>query len=413
MLNPPALRDLRHEMSGTDDDKLRRIVALMDRHPMPDAAQAILDPLRPRLALLRPPRPLRFARLLFLPLDPVIVPAREWRPGDATVPRGVLIPIAQTIRAALGQEATDIEGLIAGRDTKDEPAIAKAGTWLWARAATVLATASAAADWDATGLPPTVFPPLARAIASVLQRAIAMRDIVRNGAIGTLAPNDNSIRAILAGLAAESPEGFGMVVAILLTRLPHAAPQLQRLIASNRGTADSALLRQAMDRGLDGILSQMEDTQGFGCEILDAPLREAGQEVQRVADLLRDIDSEPDAARHRPRLKSIRLKLDRACRTRFGNGLTDGFVNPLVAAGEPLTAAHQSGIETRARELRTLETAARKVGGAKIYDALLDRAAAVAASAAASGVLTPVRHMRLVEILAGPEAAEALYRHNR
>jgi hypothetical protein len=153
----------------------------------------------------------------------------------------------------------------------------------------------------------------------------------------------------------------------------------------------------------------MEDAKGFDAEILRAQPRGAGQEVRRIGALLRDIDSEPDVARHRPRLKSIRLKLDQACRTCFGEALIEGFVTPLTAAAAPLTAMQQTRIEGQIRDLRALETAARKIGGATVYDALLEQAATTARSAAATGVLTPVRHMRLVEILAGPEAAEALY----
>ena len=40
MLTPPALRDLRQEMSGVGDEKIRRIVAWMDLQAMPAAAQA-------------------------------------------------------------------------------------------------------------------------------------------------------------------------------------------------------------------------------------------------------------------------------------------------------------------------------------------------------------------------------------
>jgi hypothetical protein len=49
------------------------------------------------------------------------------------------------------------------------------------------------------------------------------------------------------------------------------------------------------------------------------------------------------------------------------------------------------------------------VGGAANYDRLLLEASAAVMEAAAAGTLTPVRKLRLIEILAGPEAAAALY----
>ena len=409
MLKRPDLRDITCELSGADDDKIRRIVALMDRHNVPEGARAILDPLRPRLALLRPPRPLRFSRLLFLPFDPIVVHPRDWRLGDAAVPRAAITPIAETVRAGLGKDVAEIDAMIAGRDTRDTATIADAGPFLWSRAGTILGGDPVMTGWDASGLPASVFPPLARAIGSVLRRAVALRDLERATQLSTVQTEDNAVQTMLAGLAAESAEGLTMLVALLLVRLPHVTSRLQRLIGSARGSPESVAVRQAMDRGLDGILGEMERKNGFDGQVLRAPLRDAANDVRRVAALLRDIDEDPEASRHRPRLKAIWQNLDQACRKRFGEGLTEDVVVPLMAATTPLAANEQTRLETTVRELRGLETTARKFGGAKVYDALLDKAATVASTAAESGVLTKIRLMRLVEILDGPEAAEALY----
>jgi hypothetical protein len=66
-------------------------------------------------------------------------------------------------------------------------------------------------------------------------------------------------------------------------------------------------------------------------------------------------------------------------------------------------------MESCGRDLRALETEARKVGGVARYDRLLQEATDAVMEAAAAGILTPVRKLRLIEILAGPEAAAALY----
>ena len=240
MLKSPVLRDLGKELTGADDVKIRRIVALMDQQSLPAAAQAILDPLRPRLALLRPPRPLRFSRLLFLPLDPVIVAARDWRVGDATVPRGAILPIADAVHAAMGREAAEVDRLIADRTTAHEAIVATAGALLWPLAGHVLRAGPAPVGWDATGLPASVYPPLACAIGSVLTRAEGLRALERDAAIGVIEPDDDAVRSMIAGLGTESREGLGMVVALLLYRVPNTAPQLHRLLASSRGTADGS-----------------------------------------------------------------------------------------------------------------------------------------------------------------------------
>ena len=408
MLTPSELRGIRQALSNADDHKIRRVVALLDQMPGTTGAHAILDPLRPRLGILRPPRPLRFERLLFIPLDPLIVPAANWRPGAASIPRSALTSIGQTVLTALAGEAAWIEATIAGRDTGDEAVIETAGNWLWPRAAAILAAPPPPIGWDRTALPMAVYTALARGIGAALDRTGRLHDLARQAAIGAQEPDDNAVLSILEGLSADQPEGLGMVVALLLRRLPNAALQLQHLIDSSKGSAQSAALRHAVDKAIDRTLVDMEGPAGFDAAIRDASLRCVGQEVQRIVTLLRDIDSEPDLARHRSRLKSIRAKLHQACRARFGAGLEQGIAAPLAIATEPVTGVAQTDMETSARELRILHMAARKIGEPAVYDTLLDQATEIVRVASEAGVLTPMRQCRLVEILAGPEAAEAL-----
>jgi len=63
--------------------------------------------------------------------------------------------------------------------------------------------------------------------------------------------------------------------------------------------------------------------------------------------------------------------------------------------------------------LRGLAAVAREVGDSASYDGQLRQASEAVLKAAAAGILSPVRQMRLVEILLGPEAAEALYWKNK
>jgi hypothetical protein len=125
--------------------------------------------------------------------------------------------------------------------------------------------------------------------------------------------------------------------------------------------------------------------------------------------LLRGIEADKSFASHRPRLKVIRSRLDEVCRTRFGHGIRDGVVLPLATASVPVDGKAQAALESSARELRKLETMARNVGNPAGYDALLRNASDAVLNAANAGILTPMRKYRLIEILAGTDAAEALY----
>jgi|GEM_PF-1744302 len=405
----PNLRALRSELLDADDSKIMRIAEVLDEAADPSLNQTILDPVRARLALLKPSRPLRFTRLLFIPLNPLIVPARDWRPEEATVPRTALTSISNTVRAGLENERIPIDKVISVRKAGTTQMISLAGEVLWTPAAEILATAPPPVDWAETGLHPSAYPPLARAIAAVLRRAPQLRCLVRDAEIGALESNADILNDLLRDIGDESPEGCDMIARLILVQSPHMAPLLRRSVSSTQDLAEKAMLHQAVDRGVEHLLTDMENGTGFTEAIERGALAHVGGEVRRIAALLREIGHDASAAKHRPRLKPIMERLDQACRARFADGIRDGLITPLALASTPLDGVDQTRLETTARNLRTLETAARLVGSPASYDALLQRAAETVCAAAADGTLSSVRTIRLVEILSGSEAAEALY----
>jgi hypothetical protein len=389
-----------------DDHKIRRILAVVDGAVDPAVNRALLDPLRPRLASLKPVRPLRFARLLFIPIDPLTVPARGWRPGNLTVPRPALAPIAKLVRAGLGDLAQAIDKMIDGRKVDAIQTITKAGEALWPRAAEVLAHAPMPADWAETGLPLTLYASLAASIAAVLRHAAQLRCIAQDEELGALETDNDAVDNIMANIAKEPELGCAMIAQLILLRSPHVARLLGRVAASGRTSEEKAALRKAMDRALEAVLSHMERDTGFVRDIVNGALAEVGGEVRRMTTLLRAIETEAAFAGHLPRLKAIRTKLDEVCQTRFTRGLTEGLVAPLAAGSRPVDGTAQTELEMCARDLRKLETAARKAGGPMTYDGLLLQAAEAVRSAAN---LSEMRRCRLIEIVSGPEAAESMY----
>ena len=401
---------LRHALREADDQKIRRITAILDDVADPAGKQAILDPLRGRLGSLRPVRPLRFVRLLFTPFDSLIVPPSAWRPGDATVPRTVLAPLSAVVRAGFGAEVSVIDGIIAAHKTDATAVVAAAGEVLWPRAAEILAVSPAPADWDDTGLRSTLYRPLADAVATVLRRASLLLCLSRDAAVGALAVDRVTIEAILRSIADEPAEGCAMVAALILRQAPHAVPVLRQYVSSLPDAAGKAALQRALARGMDQVLTRLESPSGVMDEIVRAPLAVVGEDVRRIVAFLGEMSDDAGSAAHRPRLKAMRERLDRVCRDRFADGLAQGLVQPLAAMSGALDGAGQALLETCARDLRSLETVARKVGGAGGYDQLLAQATETVRAAAKAGTLTPVRTLRLVEILAGSEAAAAQYR---
>lgn len=422
-----AARGLHQDLRGTDDVKLRRILAVLEGSGDPAANAILLDPLRARLASLKPPRLLRFARLLLLPLDPLIVPAAHWRPGELTVPRTALDPISQSVRDGLGGDAAEIDRMIAGQTTDGLSAILAAGDRLWPRAADILGplvdsvidpvtpgTTSSGipllAGWAATGLPPAVCGPLVAAIGAVLRRAMHLRALVTNAQTGTLDADRPAIDGILTNIGRETPDGCAMITRLILTQAPHAVPLWREHVARIQNQTEKTMLNAAMARGTEQILVTMEGKSRIMDEVGSDPVASVSAQVRQIGRLLEEIERDTDSTRQSSRLRTIRNRLDQACRARFEDELRREVLAPLDVLAGPLDRDGQVGLENAARDLRGLEKAGRRVGGAADYDGLLRRACETILSTDPNA-LSPVRKLRLIELLAGPEAAIELHRN--
>ncbi len=362
------------------DAQVTRVVAMVDALPDRGEADALIAPLRPRLAQLRPARPPGFTRLLFTPLNPVIMPLPDWRRCGLGVPRPALSLLGAAIQAAL----PDCAALPVDQDER-----AVAVQLLCPDAAAVLDRLDLPPDWhDATGLAMRDFPVVARAAASVLHEAAAIerlarkRDRVDNG----------EIWPILSRSKARGPVALDTVVSVLLARL-HVPAQVA-VLAIQASEGDRAT-GQAIDR-LASSLSIGED---------GADLREAAMEANRVAALL-DALEESATADRRAQLDQVRRDADALARRSFDQAVTQAVAMARSAISASFDDGAITTMEAFARDLRRFETAARKLGSGDLYDASL--AAASVAMQDLEGDLGLADRVRLVEILAGPEQALAL-----
>ena len=326
------------------------------------------------------------------------------------VPRSVLMPLGRVVQAGMGSAAAVIESQLAGHSTGAVQPVTEIGAAIWPQAAEILLASSAPPDWSVTGLPPALYPGLVQPIAAVLRRACLLRCLLRDGEVAVLEANQRIISEIVQDLAHEAAPGRIMVAQLILLQSPQAAPSLRRIMMAGREKAETAALHQALTRATDWALLQIESDTGVICEVQNGPLSGIAEQVRRVTALLDDVGRDNGIATHRPQLNAIRKKLDQACRARFAEALTEGLVRPLASASGPLDAADQRDLEACIRDLRALETTVRKIGGGSVYDALLVQALESVRVAERAGTLTPVRKLRLIELLSGPEAAAAAYR---
>lgn len=397
--------DFRGSLAQARDEQLTRVVALVDALQERGAADDLLAPLRARIAELRPPRPLNFARLLFLPLDPLIVPAARWTAGSPAIPRDVIVPLAHVIQNALGPEAQPIQAAIAGRLSDDANAIVAGGKLLWPAAAQILKQAPTS-DCAPAGLANAASPQLVACIAFVLEHAMTVQhlvDIARRNKRAAL----EKIRTLLEVSITVNPWDGAMLVALLLARLPRA--ELLREVLSWFGRLDAEGGRAVLDSAVNFFLDELERRGSAEGPLAGVELSQAGNEIARLATILNELATHyGDAFERRRRLENLRRSINESCRRRFEKGLTCELIEPLKALPEQIDPIVITAFEDTARNLRRLEFAVRQVGDSSRYDELLRNTMVIVREEIRSPALTLADRIRLIELLAGPEEALAM-----
>ena len=382
-------------MLNASDNQLTRIVGLLDRLEGRGSADALIAPVRDRLAQLRPARPLAFARLLFTPLDPLLVQGSQWWRGGLGLPRTALLPLAAQVRAELGGLAADVDAVIRGGYADDAALVMRAGTLLWPAAAVVLDHARPPAGWaEATGLGPADHTAIARCAACVLSEAVWIQATLRNCAEG-LCPDADELHLWLEAATSRHHEPPGALLAVLMARMPGAVALIEP--AGSRPVSGAGHAEPA----IDFLFERLETSPNPGPDPTDPAAA-----LQCAAALLDGLEAPGPGQRpsRKPRIERLRRTLDQRCQARFTENLDSQVLAPLAdaaAQGELAT------LEEPARRLRRLETAGRRLGSGDPYERML-RAAARQIGEGEPGSL--VERARLVEILAGSDAALALLR---
>ena len=395
------LRRLGGELVSAQDDKITRVVAMLDKLPHRGAADALLVPLRPRLARLRPVRPLTFERLLFTPLDSLILQPADWKRDAPGIPRSALRPLADTVRQNQPQLASQIDARLAGQRADATATVIAVGDLLWPEAAKCLASAPMPANWTvASGLREQDYAALAPVIAAMLGCAISLNVLQQIHLAGLPVPLDR-LEPFVSAVARAGPLALTTLLAILTEIIPDQ-PSLRSLTERLAGTDIDPRLRMAAEQAMDFVVDRLETTAP-----LPRDLVEAERDVSRLAVLFDDLESR---SRERPsrlaRLRRARERADAECRAAFGEALSEQVLLPAggLASADDATVIH---LEGAAHSLRRMEQAARRIGGAAHYDRALQACAEQLAPQNGDGRETRMDRARLVEILLGSEAAQS------
>lgn len=399
-------RRVRSALAAASDRAVTRVVAMVDAMEDRASADRLLDPLRPRLRRLRPARPLRVTRLLFLPLDGAIVPDPAWRRGGFHLPRGALPPITAALRRAAPEECGAIVAEAEDQRFDDTVLVGTLGRRLWALAAERLNPEALREARGASTIGEADLFNILALCRGVWRHAAALWDAVEDAADG---PPEGVVRAALAGPAREDPAVFAACLATLL----RIAVAPGRVAAIAAGFSPS--LRRLSDRVLaDFIEAALPRTDGPAADpgvAADAALR--------FARAIHDIEAE-DAWRGqewRARLHRLRRDGDATCHGIFAAGLDSLLLAPFASLAATPDAPEAEMDETvmmaeeAARNLKRLELSGRRIGDPGRYEGsargFLDALAAMrdrVPEDAGTG-LRRIDIARLAEILCGRDAA--------
>jgi hypothetical protein len=389
------IRALHRHLADARDAQLLQVVAMVDALPQRGQADALIAPLRPRLAQLRPPRPLTLGRVLFTPLNAVIVSGPRWRRGCPAVPRTALPSLTAQVEAAEPALAIGLRAQLAGATSNDGRLIRRVGEILWPAAAAVLAAAAAPPGWEAdTGLASADHTSIARSAAVVLAHAPAIFDQAE-----AEAPELPVVAAMLQHAAGAVPCAMGVLVGVLLNAARSLATPVLAATTAHAAPIDAAG-RAAAEKAVEAVLEQIDPERLVAADDPAglAGLRRTVAMLDQLADL--SIDRPTRAAR----IIETRARIETACRARVDAVLQTELVDRLEDAR---TAADDTVVrlEMAARHLRGFEQVARRVNGSDHYDRMLRRTAPLLAPRPGDDQLARIDRLRIAEILLGPEVA--------
>ena len=397
-LNEESVANISKRTSVASDTVLRQVVAVLEAVPSREELDPIIEAARPRLKLLRPPRPLTFARILFLPFDGAVVPEKAWKTGATKFPRPALLPIANAIREAMGPTAEDINANLSGRDFLDVLELDYAGRVLWAQAARLAPRLQLSENSEMAGLDAQRCKDLLDTAAAIWRHADAIWEAKLASFSG---PSPELVINALKGPAQEGTAVFGMALLSLL----HGAH-----------SPGSVLTTAARLSPLAGSIAddKLEELSHLPVPSLPSedPVR-AAHIAEEYVVLLKELEAAPAGRLKTRRDLSAPLfeQIGKAAEATATQIVEDQFLPALEEPNRKRRAAIIVNIEHLARSLRRLEDAGRRAGQSEAFDTLRQRYAQklrITMKSLDGGGFQAFEVTRIVEILLGTEAAMAM-----
>jgi hypothetical protein len=410
----PDLQALQAGVRNLPDDRLKRVVMMVDGLPERGAVDELLEPLRPRLAALRPPRRPTLRRLLFNPMEPLLVPRESWQRGELSFPRHALPPLARLVFEAMGEDAEVLRRRVDHVQPGDDTALLPIGAQLWPAAGAVLKKATMPSDWSEAGMADADFPAIQHDMSTLLRHAVQSESLIRQARVtGHVA--EASLVDLLENMVRDGGAGFGLMSLLLTARLQQISVVMRatRRVAEMSDNARLATVADfVMDKGLISIQDKADEVVRA-----ERPVGAVADGLELLFGQLAAMEESTPASRtdRRRRIDMMRRQIEHAARHRFGDTLQHELLDKLsvIETGGKLTSQAVQELESKMRGLRRLGEAGSMFGDPKIYDEMLRSAVATVAALPEAGGFTLVDRVRMVELMQDSDKAISLLQRQR
>lgn len=387
--------------SKASDTVLRQVVAVLDAVPSRAMLDPIIEAARPRLKLLRPPRPITFTRILFLPFDGALVPMEKWAPGSGKFPRIILTPLAEALRRAMGPEAEEINANLGGQNFFDVLKVDQVGRRLWAEAARLTPGLRLQEALPSIGLDAKQCSELLMLATGIWRHAEGIWEAKLAAFSG---PSTELVTAALKGPAQEGQAVFSIALASLLDRAQSPGSVIKTAARL------SPIAGSIADEKLDDLAA---------APLLSLPTEDpvrAAHMAEEMVSLLKELETAPPGRQTdrrsiiSPLLNQIGKASEAAARHMVERQLLPALQNPNAKH----RAAIVVNIEHLARALRRIEMAGRRAGivdGFDELERLYKQRLKATLNALDGGGLQRPDVIRIAEILLGSEQAMVLGGH--
>jgi len=396
-----ALIRISGRASKASDTVLRQVVAVLDAVPSRAMLDPIIEAARPRLKLLRPPRPITFTRILFLPFDGALVPIEKWKPGSGKFPRIILTPLAEALRSAMGPEAEEINANLGGQNFFDLLKVDQVGRRLWAEAARLTPGLRLQEAVPNMGLDAHQCAELLTLATAIWRHAEGIWEAKLAAFSG---PSPELVTAALKGPAQEGQAVFSIALASLLDRAQSPGSVIKTAARL------SPIAGSIADEKLDDLAAAPAP-----CLPTEDPVR-AAHMAEEMVSLLKELETAPPGRQTdrrsitSPLLNQIGKASEAAARHMVERQLLPALQNPNAKR----RAAVVVNIEHLARALRRIEMAGRRAGIVDAFDELeqlYKQKLKATLNALDGGGLQRPDVIRIAEILLGSEQAMVLGGH--